>query len=56
VRYAKKREGSHRKTSQTINGRVLVYSVLEAIALVATALFQVRSINICLRHYKLAYS
>jgi len=41
VRYAKRREGSHRKTSQTINGRVLGYSVLEAIALVATALFQV---------------
>jgi len=40
VLYQKHRDNAQRRTSETINGRVLGYSVLEAVALVATALFQ----------------
>ena len=40
VRYQKNREGAQRKTSETINARVVGYSALEAAALVVTALFQ----------------
>ena len=40
VKYQKQREIAHRKTTETINGRVYGYSLLEAIALVGTALFQ----------------
>jgi hypothetical protein len=36
VRYQKTREVSQRKTSETINSRVMGYSVLEAVALVLT--------------------
>jgi hypothetical protein len=40
VTYQKQRETAHRKTTETINGRVFGYSLLEAAALVGTALFQ----------------
>lgn len=40
VRYQKARDRAQRTTSETMNGRVLGYSVLEAAALVLTALFQ----------------
>ena len=40
VRYQKAREATQRRTSETINGRVFGYSMLESLALVGTALFQ----------------
>lgn len=40
VRYQKTRETAQFKTSKTINGRVVGYSMLEAAALVMTAVFQ----------------
>lgn len=40
VSYQKQREAAHRKTTETINGRVFGYSMLEAAALVGTAFFQ----------------
>lgn len=40
VRYQKAREVTQRRTSETINGRVFGYSMLESLALVGTALFQ----------------
>jgi hypothetical protein len=40
VTYQKQRETAHRKTTETISGRVFGYSLLEAAALVGTALFQ----------------
>jgi|AntAceMinimDraft_11_1070367.scaffolds.fasta_scaffold149047_1 transcription initiation factor IIF auxiliary subunit len=45
VRYQKVRETAQRKTSETINGRVLGYSALEAAALVLTALFQAQFVK-----------
>jgi len=40
VLYQKQRETAHRKTTETINGRVFGYSLVEAAALVGTAVFQ----------------